>query len=358
MYHNAHRLLLFHNAHTPVTVPQCFLSVFVSQHSPIATQSQCSPSASVAQTPPPTTVQKLPKTHALDKVNLPRKKEEWNDADVFFASTLVPAICKEESVDDTNDILCEGVYSHLASKYGTKIRANQHLSRSSPHQRNLKKVRTEKREVKKQLRHLRSHGNAEDVRRVAKTFHALVKKLSKLSREARKYDRNKNQQYQRKECHKNFWKFAKTTLDDDSRTSIKPTFAEAEMQEFFATAFKSTPREFQQPAWMPKPKEPQVPFVADEITLEEIDAVIKRSKATSTPSPLDQIPYSVFKHCPSLKHALHAIFNKCWSTATIPQKWKQGCLKLLGKKSAEDDPNSPSNFRPITLTSCVGKLFT
>ena len=95
-----------------------------------------------------------------------------------------------------------------------------------------------------------------------------------------------------------------------------------------------------------------------EITLEEIDAVIKRSKATSTPSPLDQIPYSVFKHCHSLKHALHAIFNKCWSTATIPQKWKQGCLKLLGKKSAEGDPSSPSNFRPIALTSCVGKLFT
>ena len=33
-------------------------------------------------------------------------------------------------------------------------------------------------------------------------------------------------------------------------------------------------------------------------------------------------------------------------------------MKLLGKPAAMDDPSTPSNFRPIALTSCVGKLFT
>ena len=31
---------------------------------------------------------------------------------------------------------------------------------------------------------------------------------------------------------------------------------------------------------------------------------------------------------------------------------------MIGKISATDDPTSPSNFRSIVLTSCVGKLFT
>jgi len=33
-------------------------------------------------------------------------------------------------------------------------------------------------------------------------------------------------------------------------------------------------------------------------------------------------------------------------------------IKLLGKSSAIDNPSTPSNFRPIALTSCIGKIFT
>ena len=33
-------------------------------------------------------------------------------------------------------------------------------------------------------------------------------------------------------------------------------------------------------------------------------------------------------------------------------------LRLLGKHAAESDPSEPSNFWPIALTSCVGKLYT
>ena len=39
-------------------------------------------------------------------------------------------------------------------------------------------------------------------------------------------------------------------------------------------------------------------------------------------------------------------------------EWKGGVLHLLGKPAAKLDPSLPSNFRPIALTSCVGKLYT
>ena len=56
--------------------------------------------------------------------------------------------------------------------------------------------------------------------------------------------------------------------------------------------------------------------------------------------------------------ALHNIFNLCWTLSTVPQAWKLASVKLIAKAAANSDPASPSNFRPIALTSCVGKLFT
>ena len=38
--------------------------------------------------------------------------------------------------------------------------------------------------------------------------------------------------------------------------------------------------------------------------------------------------------------------------------WKMAVVKLLGKSAANDDPQSPSNFRPIALTPVISKLFS
>ena len=38
--------------------------------------------------------------------------------------------------------------------------------------------------------------------------------------------------------------------------------------------------------------------------------------------------------------------------------WKEGVIRLIPKASARENPTDPGNFRPIALTSCVGKLFT
>ena len=48
----------------------------------------------------------------------------------------------------------------------------------------------------------------------------------------------------------------------------------------------------------------------------------------------------------------------CWTQTTVPANWKRATVKLIGKPAAEQDPTLPSNFRPIALTSCIGKLFT
>ena len=112
---------------------------------------------------------------------------------------------------------------------------------------------------------------------------------------------------------------------------------------------------------MPTPEKTnkrQLEFDSEEIREDEIFTAIKRSKSSSTPSPFDQVSYLIFKRCPSLRIALLDLFNACWSQSVIPTQWKMAAIKLIPKSSAVDEPSSPSNFRPIALTSCIGKLFT
>ena len=91
---------------------------------------------------------------------------------------------------------------------------------------------------------------------------------------------------------------------------------------------------------------------------DEIRGAITKARSKSSPSPFDQITYLVIKRCPSISTALLDLFNCCWQSATIPTSWKRGVIRLIPKASAKKNPQHPSNFRPIALTSCVGKLFT
>ena len=110
---------------------------------------------------------------------------------------------------------------------------------------------------------------------------------------------------------------------------------------------------------MPSPAMPKhaMPTV-NPVTIVELLGAIKRSRASSAPSPLDQIPYQVFKKCPSLVPALLDLFNTVLSEGSIPSNWKMAVFKLIGKNAALEDPHSPDNFRPIALTPAISKLLS
>ena len=139
---------------------------------------------------------------------------------------------------------------------------------------------------------------------------------------------------------------------------MQPTFNKPRTEEFFTSTYSSQPRVFQQPPWLPSAPLPQTPFNDGPISPDEIHGVIKKSRSQSSPSPLDQIPYLVFKNCPSLTTAVVDLFNTCWQCGEVPSGWKRGVIRLVPKAAAREAPDEPSNFRPIALTSCVGKLFT
>ena len=109
---------------------------------------------------------------------------------------------------------------------------------------------------------------------------------------------------------------------------------------------------------MPPDPEPKHRFQLDKIQEEEPQRALKRARSRSFPSPKDQIPYRVLEGFPAVIAPLLHIFNLCWSTGKIPQQWKQAVIRLVPKPAAKDNPQDLSSFRPIALTSCIGKLYT
>ncbi|KAM7296455.1 hypothetical protein ISCGN_021613 [Ixodes scapularis] len=51
--------------------------------------------------------------------------------------------------------------------------------------------------------------------------------------------------------------------------------------------------------------------------------------------------------------ALTAYFNKCWRAGKLPRQWKEAKTILIPKPGKSPDIE---NLRPVSLTSCVGKL--
>lgn len=52
----------------------------------------------------------------------------------------------------------------------------------------------------------------------------------------------------------------------------------------------------------------------------------------------------------------HKLFNVIFDTGIIPEYWTMGNIKPIYK--SKGDPKQPENYRPITILSCFGKLFT
>ena len=78
--------------------------------------------------------------------------------------------------------------------------------------------------------------------------------------------------------------------------------------------------------------------------------------SSSTATGPDKVAYPMLKHLPrsGMDFLLH-IFNLSWSSHSFPSIWKTSSIIPIHKMGQPLD--SPASFRPISLTSCVSKLF-
>ena len=273
---------------------------------------------------------------------------------------MVPRVVAATTVEEKNTLLCNGVYEYFSTKYGTRSQKRAKYKKPRGGRKSVAKLREMRNQARKELRKAKKDvQDPQAVKDLANKFHQYLRQHNRARRaESNKFQR-KQEMKARKECAKNFWSFAARVLEEEEdKNDTQPTFERDVAEQFFSSTYSSVPKVFQQPSWLPGAASPQTEFDTDSISPEEIQAVITKSRGRSSPSPLDQVPYLVFKHCPSLTTALVDLFNSCWQEGVVPRGWKQGVIRLIPKASAKEAPDTPTNFRPIALTSCVGKLFT
>ena len=95
-------------------------------------------------------------------------------------------------------------------------------------------------------------------------------------------------------------------------------------------------------------------FLNSPFSLEDLETNLSMCKDTA-PGP-DDITISMLNHLP--KQALSALLNtlnRLWSTKQVPSIWNKE-VKIPILKPGKD-PSLPESYRPISLTSCICKLF-
>ena len=93
-----------------------------------------------------------------------------------------------------------------------------------------------------------------------------------------------------------------------------------------------------------------------EISEDEVVKQMKKLKNNKAPG-VDLILNELLKSSSApLVETIVKLFNLVLDTGVIPSDWSIGMIKPLYK--GKGSPESPDNYRGITLLSCVGKLFT
>ena len=91
------------------------------------------------------------------------------------------------------------------------------------------------------------------------------------------------------------------------------------------------------------------------ISIANLDNLLSHTKANSAPGE-DGITYDLIKLCSnSTKQIICNLFNLCLRKNVFPDPWKKAKVRMLPKPGR--DKRQASNYRPISLLSCLGKLF-
>ena len=240
-------------------------------------------------------------TNKLLPVNLPQSPHEWSDLDSFCHVYIVPQVLQSSDVNTTNDMICHDLYQYLASKHGTRSNTSNKQHKRHDEQMRRLSLRSLKNDVRKQFRYAKSHNfPPEQILSLSKQYHQLVRQHSKVRHQSLSNAKSSNANRQQRACNTNFWRFSKDLLDDNTFANISPAFSEQTAISYFTSTYSGTDHEYTTPAWLPQPAPPSYPFDDCPISTQEIFFNIRKSRSSSSPSPLDQLPYAIFKRCPSL----------------------------------------------------------
>ena len=91
-----------------------------------------------------------------------------------------------------------------------------------------------------------------------------------------------------------------------------------------------------------------------EINISEISRAIKNLNVNKSPGPDNIHPKFIANLGNKAVTYIHNLFNNIWDKGSVPQIWRTADIRTILKKGK--DAKQTSSYRPISLTSCMGKI--
>ena len=187
-------------------------------------------------------------------------------------------------------------------------------------------------------------------------FLNAVRAHNKVAKVAADAANHRSTLQQERKYRQNPFEFARSILQ--SKKNQPPEFSAQSAHQFLRTSFSKEPCTYAGlPDWihsvMPTPLI-RKPFDMSPITPSQVKRALRKCSSKSS-SGCNGISYYHLKHLPTTHHFLATLFSRILlDEHSCPPSWCVGKITLVHKSGP---PSEPSSFRPIALTSTVGKLF-
>jgi ribonuclease HI len=141
----------------------------------------------------------------------------------------------------------------------------------------------------------------------------------------------------------------------DKANVLVKTFAEASRLEGLTEEMRPHRNKAEETPITPKTNMPEEQYNKS-ITMAELDNTLRSITKTKVSEGPDKISYRQLKQLsPKYKEKVLSLFNIVWNSGEVPSAWKETIIKPIPK--AGKPKQDPSSFRPIALTSHLGKVF-
>ena len=245
--------------------------------------------------------------------------------------------------------LCEKVIEKCIPKYtiNNKVKRPKWMTTDlwnqlSNKERAWNRLRARKTDLRKESYRQERNKTTEMVRKAKKSFEkSLIKDLRKNTKKFWSYVRSKTK------IKENILRVAK---DDGTLTENDSETAQVVNKSLASVFTKENPNEP-----LPPTNYNYSGTILEDITITEdmVKKVLDKLNMNKAGGPDNITPRLLRKCSEHLSKPLAIIFNKSLQTGDVPAAWREANVSPLFKKG---DKTNPLNYRPVSLTSVVGKV--
>ncbi|KAK3096812.1 hypothetical protein FSP39_003531 [Pinctada imbricata] len=308
------------------------------------------------QQPESQMIHKLTVKWKPEKVNVFKENVNLIDSEITHLCNSLEASDEspETKINRTNEKICE-LLIEAASKsfgYAKKGGFNKNPKKFQPWFSNsCKEKRNKFYESRERYKQEKNIENRQRMKQSSKDYKREINKsYSKYQFEMEKEIRNTS-----KTDSRQFWKIL-NKLNGKNESEIKASLDDFKLFAYFRVINEGEDDEEEFNTSDEGDETFNTDILNENISEKEIEDSIRNLKNNKAKG-FDDISNEYIKHSINIFMPLYVkLFNLILNTGKIPKAWGYGIIHPIYKKKG--DPKNPESYRPITLTSALGKVFT